>query len=104
VERVRECEDEPTGVPPSASGDGEDANGTGGGGGGDPTNAKGPGKGGKGGGKNKGKPKDENKPKKERTEDQLARAVPQLNHDFRPFQLKHFSKICSLRLPGQIVA
>lgn len=107
VERVRECEDEPTGVPPSASGDGEDANGAGGGGGGDPTNAKGPGKGGKGGkggGKNKGKPKDENKPKKERTEDQLARAVPQLNHDFRPFQLKHFSKICSLRLPGQIVA
>ena len=69
VERVRECEDEPTGVPTTAP-PGE---------GGNP---------GEGGGTPKPKPRPKPKPsstqKKEKTEDQLARAVPQLNHDFPP--------------------
>jgi len=87
VERVRECEDEPTGVPPSGanpspSGEGGNNSGLGGG----PTKGKGKGK-----TKNKGKDKNgkDTLPKKEKTEDQLARAAPRLNRDFRTIEIIH---------------
>ena len=87
VERVRECEDEPTGVPT--------------GGATDPSNGEGGRNGGDGGGTPGPKPKPKPKPnatqKKEKTEDQLARGVPQLNHDFPPIL---YLRIASFRLPS----